>query len=689
MSLIQVQATRSNKSDDAPQGREKYLLTNSDSNKATPFYVGSIILALAMYLKSVVASSAEARIPSQQKKGDADQPIDLDSVGVAARKPQEKTPQENSEEIQSPQTEAFSPSTSVTASFDYFQGYDLAQAEYVEPVRQPFMTKGEPVAFSALPSNDNHGATGITNGFAGSKLLTPESVSELVDDNTEDDDDPMSPNRRPTVTKPVILYDQFACMAVMIALGDLLRGASDPDGDRLQVRNATVSSGELHLTEDGYRYHGEEAGLVTISYEISDGTLAVIQTAIFNLLNRLPLIGTSGDDNMVGTNCEDDIFGLSGNDQIDGRDGNDEIDGGPGDDHIVGGDGDDVIFGRDGNDILFGGLGNDTLSGGPGNDRLFGGDGNDVILGDSGDDYLAGDAGNDTLLGGAGDDVIVDGGGRDHVDGEADDDTFVATADAANDLFNGGTGTDRIDYSTSTTQLTFDLSANTVSGADIGIDQIANIEEFAGGNANNLFLAATHTVANLGERPDLRFVGGDGTDTLDYSNSAGAVIIDVVNGVVKGETVGNNMFEGIEYFVGSGGDDNFIVGQGSITLDGGDGNDMFEFLTAATIETGTASNHYIVGFDQGDWVRISKYDIFEDAMDKLEDSFEDVYGADFEDALESRTQDEVIPIRIRHEVNGSVERTFIEADFDNDLTYEISVQLDGNHSLLISTDQAV
>ena len=148
-----------------------------------------------------------------------------------------------------------------------------------------------------------------------------------------------------------------------------------------------------------------------------------------------------------------------------------------------------------------------------------------------------------------------------------------------------------------------------------------------------------------------------------------------------------NSFAGIEHFVGGNGNDNFIVGEGSVTLDGRSGNDVFEFLTATTVESSSSSSHHIVGFEEGDWIRMSNYDIFEKAVNLLEDTFQDIYGNGSSGPGKSATADEVIPIRIRHEVSDSVENTYIDADFDHNNVYEITVQLDGVHHLLILNNQ--
>jgi uncharacterized repeat protein (TIGR01451 family) len=110
---------------------------------------------------------------------------------------------------------------------------------------------------------------------------------------------------------------------------------------------------------------------------------------------KIPIFGTSGNDNLVGTFDPDIIYGLTGNDTIGGIGKSDTI---------YGNQDDDFINGNQSNDLIIGGKGNDLLLGGKGNDRIYG------------------DLGNDTLIGGLGQDILVGG---------PDADTFVLTTKAA------------------------------------------------------------------------------------------------------------------------------------------------------------------------------------------------------------------------------------------------------------------
>lgn len=124
---------------------------------------------------------------------------------------------------------------------------------------------------------------------------------------------------------------------------------------------------------------------------------------------------TLGDDTItaagVGT-----YFGDGGDDIIDlGTDGNNAM-GDQGDDKLsgnalknvlFGGLGNDLLLGNADTDVLFGDAGDDRLDGGTEDDKLDGGDGFDVLFGGDGSDQLIGGEGDDILQGGEGGDIYV------------------------------------------------------------------------------------------------------------------------------------------------------------------------------------------------------------------------------------------------------------------------------------------
>jgi Ca2+-binding RTX toxin-like protein len=109
---------------------------------------------------------------------------------------------------------------------------------------------------------------------------------------------------------------------------------------------------------------------------------------------------------------------------------------------VKAGGGNDKVYGQDGNDQLFGEAGNDTMYGDAGNDILDGGLGSDFLYADSGNDRLYGGDSNDT--------INVIGGGSHWVEGGSGNDYIWArTSTAATRVYDGGSGADFFEISTS------------------------------------------------------------------------------------------------------------------------------------------------------------------------------------------------------------------------------------------------
>lgn len=245
------------------------------------------------------------------------------------------------------------------------------------------------------------------------------------------------------------------------------------------------------------------------------------------------LSGGQGDDRLYGGLGNDRVIGDDGNDHLEGLEGNDVVEGGAGNDDLYGGLGNDALFGGDGDDLLFGGAGNDRLVGGAGNDRIEGQDGNDVIDGGAGDDTVYDGNGNDKVTGGDGNDVLYSGYGKDAVYGGNGDDVIVDVG-VSKDVYDGGAGIDTVDYSAAVSAVSVNLLKNVAAGADIGKDELKNIENAIGGSGNDVL------------------VGGRGANVLD-----GGLGNDVLNGGL--------------------GNDRLIGGVGADDLYGGRGADTFAF----------------------------------------------------------------------------------------------------------------
>jgi Ca2+-binding RTX toxin-like protein len=881
--IIEVKGTKSDKPE-PDESHEHYVLKNADKRSNAPLFFTVFLTGLALYLKS-----AFPRLGSEERQEEAKSPPS-DQAGspeVAAAGAPEVTSVVEEQTREKPGSGG-----RLFGNGDW--RYELSDSPMIEFQRlnlpnSALLKNFGGVSFSFHAANDNAWRGGRVSdiGHSGGSNVQLAPVQEVDPGGDEDEDDDTDQekvaNRAPRISGPVYLTDVFGCAVALIGLSDLLRGASDPDGDALRIQNISVSSGTLTQTSSGWYFDAAMLGPVTITYQITDGKLSILQTAQFSVLKTAPVIGTQGDDILVGTNCADDIDGRDGNDSIDSRSGNDTVNGGTGNDHIVAGSGNDMIFGGAGDDIVLAGLGDDQIWGGSGNDRLFGEEGSDTIFGDSGNDTISGgrdddllfggegndsiagehghdtihgDAGDDKLDGGDGDDIILgqagadeligglgndvlgggregdvvrandgndrvlgdadqaadlyDGGagadtldytavlngstidlaegtafsdeigsdtisnfevllagagqdeiqgsegaeeihgngGNDHIDGaggadvvsggEGDDqlsdgtgedtvsgndgdDTVTAAMDGAFDTYDGGADIDTLDYSAALMDVVVDLVAANASGAEIGTDSIANFEVIktgdgddditgsaedetliaccgddvisAGGGADILCGGEGDDVLSDGEGADVvlagagddsvlaaadavndRYEGEGGFDTLDYSQAAQGVLVDLNTGTATGFDIGQDVISGFEKVIGSTSNDQINVGTNAMILEGNGGSDTFQFA----IPEGSSSAeviHQILDFMVGDRIEMSRYEIFEDVIDTLEDRFEDTYGE------EAGAQP--LPIRVRHEGTDELQKTLIEVDMDRDEHYEMTINLTGHHMLMV------
>lgn len=204
---------------------------------------------------------------------------------------------------------------------------------------------------------------------------------------------------------------------------------------------------------------------------------------------------------------------------------------------INGTPGSDIINGTEGDDLINGGGGNDAISGLGGNDTINGGDGNDALIGDDGDDTLNGDAGNDAVRGGRGADVM-----------------------------DGGAGTNTLNYLSSSTGVTVNLSTGEASGGDAEGDRFTRFQNIDG---------TFHDDALTGDNGANILDGYTGRDILYGLGGDDSLFADDYFLADSIPTMGSQLY---------GGDGNdllfvraYITGTGAI-LDGGAGNDNFSII---------------------------------------------------------------------------------------------------------------
>ena len=199
---------------------------------------------------------------------------------------------------------------------------------------------------------------------------------------------------------------------------------------------------------------------------------------------------------------------------------------------------DDDHVGSDGNDLVLGMGGHDTIHGMLGDDDIRGYDGNDRLFGDDGDDVLKGEDGEDQLRGGDGNDAMHGGRGNDYIVGGSGRDS--AWGGDGNDRFvDGGGEGDHYHGGAGVDMMVYRGQSVTVNLLD---------------SSQNAGAAAGDVHAGIE-----RFVGTNGDDEFVANDSGIAVF-------------GR---DGDDTFVGGAGDDYFAGGSGSDTASGGDGNDRF------------------------------------------------------------------------------------------------------------------
>jgi Ca2+-binding RTX toxin-like protein len=322
--------------------------------------------------------------------------------------------------------------------------------------------------------------------------------------------------------------------------------------------------------------------------------------------------GTAGVDTLVGTGGDDEMNGLAGNDVLIGSAGMDKLDGGVGIDTVdysasssainidiragvghagTGGDaegdtltGIEKVIGTAFNDTFTVAVGSLTLEGGAGDDIYYvnttgtptiielAGGGNDEIRTSVANTIMAaniermtytgtaaftgtGNASDNILTGGSGNDVLFGGAGADQ--------------------FFGGAGLDTVGYTDSSVSVNLNLKTGVYSGIAAG-DTFTDIEVIRGSNFNDTFVADGRAIG---------FDGVLGNDTVDYSTSAEAVNIDIRAGVGRAGTGGDaegDTLTGIEKVIGTAFNDTFTVAFGSLTLEGGAGDDIYYVNTTGT-----------------------------------------------------------------------------------------------------------
>jgi Ca2+-binding RTX toxin-like protein len=218
--------------------------------------------------------------------------------------------------------------------------------------------------------------------------------------------------------------------------------------------------------------------------------------------------------------------------------------------------------------------------------------------------------------------------------GNNGDDTVYSAVSGANDYFDGGTGTDCVNYSAATATITVDLTTGSANGSQIGTDMLVGIEQIVAGSGNDSLTgsvaserldgAAGADVVVGGSGNDV-LVGGSGSDTLDggtgndtadYSQSTSGISVNLQNGRGSGGDAEGDLLSNVENVIGSSFNDVLVGNSGSNELNGGAGNDTLNggggadillggagtdtFVFKTPADVGNGATHDLIGdFDAG------------------------------------------------------------------------------------------
>jgi Ca2+-binding RTX toxin-like protein len=375
---------------------------------------------------------------------------------------------------------------------------------------------------------------------------------------------------------------------------DLLTGGAGADSFDIQswrlsafwtndIHNDTIT--DFSLFEDAVLFAGRSILSINSIDADGDGSVddglinfssAGFPARIVFLNATFSAFGTEAAETLVGTAGTDTIFGNNGSDRLNGS---------------------------DGNDALFGGQGADTLDGGLGADLLVGGDGmGDAVTYQSATSQLlllldqgvggSAEVGIDSYIGveryllGSGADIVIGSSAAESVDGGAGDDWM--DLGGGNDTLTGGP-----------------------SGNDVLI----------GGSGNDFM------IGSAGDQ----FYGGAGDDSVNLTQLASSVTIDIANGYTLSGGLFGAIVDAEALFTGSGNDvvvsftgmslvelgagDDWIAdysagandlfrGQdGNDALYGLGGDDFLEGGAGVDLLIGGPGNDTLVGGDGFDWLQ--------------------------------------------------------------------------------------
>ncbi len=347
-------------------------------------------------------------------------------------------------------------------------------------------------------------------------------------------------------------------------------------------------------------------------------------------------------------------------------------------DLIIGSFGDDKIDGKDGDDLVIGLFGDDNISGGLGEDTLLGGFGDDTVIGNKGNDQMFGGWGDDLLVwnNGDGSDLMVGGNGYDRV--QVNFDTDLVNDDLQNKDVAAFSA-----YGAAVQFARTEVNDQTEAGLfQLDIRETEVLETNFGGGDDTAVIKG-----NVLDEIRLDLDGGAGVDTLDLSQAADAVRVNLGKGKLNGSTAENfenvigsahddvirgdkqdNVIsgrDGEDRIAGRGGDDTLVGGKGDDAVYGGKGDD-------ALIWNNGDGSDLLNGGKGYDLVQVNfDTDLVNDDLQNKDVAEFSVTGAGVQFA--------------RIEVNDQTEAGLFQLDIRNTETLETNFG-DGNDAALITND---
>ena len=210
----------------------------------------------------------------------------------------------------------------------------------------------------------------------------------------------------------------------------------------------------------------------------------------------------------------------------------------------------------------------------------------------------------------------------------------------------GGADTDLYDASAATSSVTVNLGAGSASGAEIGTDTLANVENATGGSGDDALTGDGGANALSGGAGNDTLVGGAGNDVLDggagvdlYDASATTAGVAVTLGEsATGAEIGTDTLANVENATGGSGNDELIGDVGANALSGGSGNDRLVGAGGDDALDGGAGNDTVDGGVGDDVLRDGAgadevlggtgNDVIDGALDAIEDNYRAGGGAD-------------------------------------------------------------